>query len=170
MTNRKIEYWVIPPTADAEFVASMEDVLEVYEQPYDARCPVVCMDEQPVQLLKETRKPIPATANHAKRVDYEYERAGTANIFMFTEPLELKKNGNRASRVGPVAVMNDGVVLPGATPLLTNWNCGLTAGPVPPIAGCAWHELQLFELNRGPRPTLAVPETVSTAWKRVRPS
>ena len=45
MTNRKIEYWVIPPTADAEFVASMEDVLEVYEQPYDARCPVVCMDE-----------------------------------------------------------------------------------------------------------------------------
>src|SRR5277367_4417851 len=90
--------------------------------------------------------------------------------FMFTEPLELKKNGNRASRVGPVAVMNDGVVLPGATPLLTNWNCGLTAGPVPPIAGCAWHELQLFELNRGPRPTLAVPETVSTAWKRVRPS
>lgn len=87
MTNRKIEYWVIPPTADAEFVASMEDVLEVYEQPYDARCPVVCMDEQPVQLLKETRKPIPATANHAKRVDYEYERAGTANIFMFTEPL-----------------------------------------------------------------------------------
>ncbi len=87
MTNRKIEYWVIPPTADAEFVASMEDVLEVSEQPYDARCPVVCMDEQPVQLLKETRKPIPATANHAKRVDYEYERAGTANIFMFTEPL-----------------------------------------------------------------------------------
>jgi hypothetical protein len=87
MTNRKIEYWVIPPTADAEFVAGMEDVLEVYEQPYDARCPVMCMDEQPVQLLKETRKPIPATANHAKRVDYEYERAGTANIFMFTEPL-----------------------------------------------------------------------------------
>ena len=45
------------------------------------------MDEQPVQLFKETRAPIPATAKHAKRVDYEYERAGTANIFMFTEPL-----------------------------------------------------------------------------------
>ena len=45
------------------------------------------MDEQPVQLLKETRTPIPATAKHAKRVDYEYERAGTANIFMFAEPL-----------------------------------------------------------------------------------
>jgi hypothetical protein len=87
MTNRKIEYWVIPPEADAEFVAGMEDVLEVYEQPYDANCPVLNMDEQPVQLLKETRIPIPATAQHAKRVDYEYERAGTANIFMFTEPL-----------------------------------------------------------------------------------
>ena len=87
MTNRKIEYWVIPPEADAEFVASMEDVLETYEMTYDPQCPVVCMDEQPVQLLKETRVPIPATAKHAKRVDYEYERAGTANIFMFTEPL-----------------------------------------------------------------------------------
>lgn len=87
MTNRKIEYWVIPPAADAEFVASMEDVLDVYERPYDANCPVICMDEQPVQLLEETRVPIPATAKHAKRVDYEYERAGTANIFMFTEPL-----------------------------------------------------------------------------------
>lgn len=87
MTNRKIEYWVIPPEADGEFAASMEEVLETYEKPYDPACPVVCMDEQPVQLLKETRVPIPATATHGKRVDYEYERAGTANIFMFTEPL-----------------------------------------------------------------------------------
>jgi hypothetical protein len=87
MTNRKIEYWVIPPEADAEFVAQMEEVLETYAQPYDPACPVLCMDEQPVQLLEETRTPIPATAQHGKRVDYEYERAGTANIFMFTEPL-----------------------------------------------------------------------------------
>jgi len=48
---------------------------------------VLCMDEQPVQLLKETRVPIPTTKHHARRVDYEYERAGTACIFMFTEPL-----------------------------------------------------------------------------------
>jgi hypothetical protein len=87
MTNRKIEYWVIPPKADGEFVAHMEEVLETYEKPYNPACPVVCMDEQPVQFLKETRTPIPATAQHGKRVDYEYERAGTANIFMFTEPL-----------------------------------------------------------------------------------
>ena len=87
MTNRKIEYWVIPPEADGEFVAHMEEVLETYEQPYNPEVPVICMDEQPVQLLKETRQPIPATTTHAKRVDYEYERAGTASIFMFTEPL-----------------------------------------------------------------------------------
>ena len=65
----------------------MEDVLEVYSRPYDQEYPVVCMDEQPVQLLKETRTPIPATMNHPRRVDYEYERNGTASIFMFTEPL-----------------------------------------------------------------------------------
>ncbi len=87
MTNRKIEYWVIPPEADAEFVAQMEEVLDVYARPYDPECPVICMDEQPVQLHKETRTPIKATAKHPKRVDYEYERAGTASIFMFTEPL-----------------------------------------------------------------------------------
>ena len=87
MTNRKIEYWVIPPEADGEFVAHMEEVLETYAKPYDPMRPVLCMDEQPVQLLKETRVPIAATRRHAKRVDYEYERAGTANIFMFTEPL-----------------------------------------------------------------------------------
>jgi hypothetical protein len=87
MTNRKIEYWVIPPEADGEFVAHMEEVLETYAQPYNPEVPVICMDEQPVQLLKETRQPIPATTTHAKRVDYEYERGGTANIFMFTEPL-----------------------------------------------------------------------------------
>ena len=87
MTNRKIQYWVIPPKADAEFVANMEEVLETYEKPYDSARPVLCMDEQPVQLIKEARKPIEATMDHARRVDYEYERAGTANIFMFTEPL-----------------------------------------------------------------------------------
>ena len=78
---------MIPPEADAEFAASMEEVLEVYARPYDPRYPVVCMDEQPIQLLKETRIPIPGTKTHPRRVDYEYERAGTASIFMFCEPL-----------------------------------------------------------------------------------
>jgi len=87
MTNRKIQYWVIPPESDSEFVASMEDVLEIYALPYNESIPVVCMDEQPVQLLNEKRQSISATRTHAKRVDYEYERAGTACIFMFAEPL-----------------------------------------------------------------------------------
>ena len=78
---------MIPPEADAEFVANMEHVLETYEKPYDPAHPVVCMDEQPVQLVKETRTPVSATKHHARRVDYEYERNGTASIFMFAEPL-----------------------------------------------------------------------------------
>lgn len=78
---------MIPPEHDAEFVAHLEEVLETYARPYDPRHPVVCMDEQPVQLLKETRAPIAATEDHPEWVDYEYERNGTASIFMFVEPL-----------------------------------------------------------------------------------
>lgn len=77
----------------------MEQVLDTYEQPYDAARPVLCMDEQPVQLIKETRRPIAATAKRARRVDYEYERAGTASIFMFNEPLAGWREATaRASR------------------------------------------------------------------------
>jgi len=65
----------------------MEMVLDVYAQPYDPNHPVLCMDEQPVQLQREVRASRPATLEHPKRVDYEYERAGTASLFMFTEPL-----------------------------------------------------------------------------------
>ena len=83
----KIAYWVIPPDADAEFAAHMEEVLETYARPLDCDCPVLCMDEQPVQLIRETRTPMLATRNRPRRVDYEYERAGTASVFMFCEPL-----------------------------------------------------------------------------------
>ena len=69
----------------------MEDILEVYSKPYNPLIPVICMDEKPIQLLNETRESIPATENHPERVDYEYERAGTASIFMFTEPLAGKR-------------------------------------------------------------------------------
>ena len=102
MTKRKIEYWVIPPEQDGEFVACMEEVLETYAQAYDPQQPVLCMDEQPVQLLKETRVPIPPTKQHGKRVDYEYERNGTASIFMFTEPLSgFRQATARARRTKP---------------------------------------------------------------------
>lgn len=65
----------------------MEDVLEVYQLPYDPENPQICMDEQPVQLIKEKVLPIPPKAEHPERIDHEYERNGTASIFMFTEPL-----------------------------------------------------------------------------------
>ena len=78
---------MIPPKANADFVAHMEDVLDVYKRPYDPSRPVVCMDEQPTQLIKETRRPLPAAPGRPERADYEYERAGTAENFLFTEPL-----------------------------------------------------------------------------------
>jgi len=87
VTGRKLEYRVIPPKADAEFVANTEVVLDTYATPYDSRHPVVCLDEQPVPLLEETRVPIPATKGHPRRVDYEYERAGVAGLLLFREPL-----------------------------------------------------------------------------------
>jgi len=65
----------------------MEDVLEVYTRPYDPRRPQVCVDETSKQLVAETREPIPAAPGHPARVDYEYERHGTANLFMVCEPL-----------------------------------------------------------------------------------
>lgn len=78
---------MIPPEKNAEFVAAMEDVLEVYQRPYDENRPVVCLDEQSKQLTKETRVPVPAKPGQPAREDYEYERNGTANLFMMFEPL-----------------------------------------------------------------------------------
>ena len=79
--------WVIPPKANAEFVCAMEDVLEVYKREQDAERPVVCLDESSKQLIGETRTPIPAAPGQPERIDYEYERHGTANLFMVFEPL-----------------------------------------------------------------------------------
>lgn len=83
---------MIPPEQDAEFVAAMEDVLQIYQRPYDPQIPVICMDEQPVQLIKETLFPLPAQQGKPERYDYEYERNGTASIFMFCEPLAGKRH------------------------------------------------------------------------------
>src|ERR1035437_3700393 len=80
--------WVIPPDANAAFVAGMEDVLEVYQRPHDPAYPVVCLDETSKQLIAETRVPIAAKPGRPARYDYEYERNGTANIFMLFAPLE----------------------------------------------------------------------------------
>jgi DDE superfamily endonuclease len=73
---------------DAVFVAQMEDVLEVYQRPHDPAYPVVCVDETSKQFLGETRVPIAATPGQSAQLDYEYERKGTANLFMLFAPLE----------------------------------------------------------------------------------
>ena len=85
--------WCIPPRGDCAFVAAMEDVLEVYKRPHDARRPVVCVDEASKQLVGEIRVPRPARParparpGEAARYDCEYVRNGTANLFMAFEPL-----------------------------------------------------------------------------------
>ena len=85
---------MIPPEQNGAFVAHMEDILDVYQRPYDPKQPVICLDEQPEQLIKETRQPLPAKPGQPERVDYEYERNGTANIFMITEPLGGRRQVN----------------------------------------------------------------------------
>ena len=70
----------------ADYVAHMEDVLDLYEEPYDPQRPVVCFDETSTQLLAETRPPLPAEPGKAKRRDYEYRREGTRNLFLACEP------------------------------------------------------------------------------------
>jgi hypothetical protein len=71
----------------AEFVATMEDVLDLYAEPYDPRRPVVCFDETSTQLLSEPRPALPAKPGRPRRQDYEYRREGTRNLFLTCEPL-----------------------------------------------------------------------------------
>lgn len=78
---------MIPPEQNAEFVWRMEAVLDLYQSSYNSAFPVVCLDESCKQLVKETEMPIPAQPGQAERIDYEYERNGTANLFMVCEPM-----------------------------------------------------------------------------------
>jgi len=82
-----VKMWCIPPKANGEFVWKMQDVLEVYKRPYDPLRPVVCMDETSKQLIGETRFSVDAAPGQSQCVDYEYERKGVADLFMFFEPL-----------------------------------------------------------------------------------
>jgi len=94
------KYWCIPKENDAHFVYHMEDVLGIYQRPYNPRIPVICMDEKPIQLLDEiiervSAKPMrtdPDTGllkpGELEKIDYQYERCGVASIFVFCEPLK----------------------------------------------------------------------------------
>jgi hypothetical protein len=83
--------WCIPDVS-TDYVAAMEDVLDLYEEPYDEKRPMVCFDESPYQLIAETRKRIPAAPGRPERFDVEYERNGVRDLMMISEPkLGLRK-------------------------------------------------------------------------------
>jgi hypothetical protein len=87
--------WCIPPRENARFVSHMEDVLDVYCRPYDPQHPVVCFDETSKQLLGDVREPLPMELGTPQRMDSDYERRGTCNIFVACEPLQ----GRRVAQV-----------------------------------------------------------------------
>jgi hypothetical protein len=83
--------WCLPDGPSPEFVAAMEDVLDVYHRPYDPQQPVVCLDECSKQLIGEVRTPLPPKPGQVAKYDSEYERRGTGNVFMAVEPLAGKR-------------------------------------------------------------------------------
>ncbi|GCE09281.1 hypothetical protein KDAU_66100 [Dictyobacter aurantiacus] len=85
------EQWCIAPKANADFVAAMEDVLAVYQRPYDERRPQICLDETSKQLKADTCERLPLKPGESERFDYEYERHGVCNLFLACEPLAGKR-------------------------------------------------------------------------------
>lgn len=87
----KVVSWIIPPKENSQFVAQMERVLDVYKMPYNKWFPIVCMDESPKQMIKETKTQIPMKPGSDAKMDFEYKRCGVANIFIASEPLKGKR-------------------------------------------------------------------------------
>lgn len=102
--------WCVPELNE-EFIRSMEDVLEIYERKYNEKMPIICVDEKPIQLLDDIRPPSGIAPGEVKKVDYEYQRNGTANVFCAVEPLkgiylnkvtENRKSGEFAKFLGSI--------------------------------------------------------------------
>ena len=99
------DMWCIPQV-DADYVARMEDVLDLYAEAPDPKRPVVCFDESPIQLIGEVRQPIPATPGQIERYDCEYRRNGTANLFVFLDAHRSWRKVKKCSR----SLTHNGVV------------------------------------------------------------
>jgi hypothetical protein len=103
-----VKGWVIPPEHSARFVWRIEEVLDLYEEPYDEKRPVVCFDERPCQLLAEVRQPLGAKPGRPERRDHEYQRGGMAYLFVAFEPLTgwrgVEVSGRRRARDFALAV------------------------------------------------------------------
>ena len=84
----RYDMWCVPDLTE-EFIQRMEDVLDIYEKPFNNEFPVICVDEKPIQLLDDKREGSAVTEGKSRKIDYEYKRKGTANVFMTVEP----KNG-----------------------------------------------------------------------------
>ena len=101
---------MLPKEANAEYVCAMEDVLEVYTRPYEPKRPVVCLDEASKQLVADVTPPLPMEPGQPARQDYEYERRGTANMFMTFEPLAGQRHvkvTDQRTNVDLAVVMRD---------------------------------------------------------------
>jgi len=93
-----IKTWCIPPKADAEFVYRMEDILQVYQQPYDPQVTVICLDEASKQLISEVAIPLLTKPSQVKRVDHGYARQGVCNLFVLCEPSRSWRHVNPTQR------------------------------------------------------------------------
>jgi hypothetical protein len=103
------DMWCIPQV-DGEYVARMEDVLDLYAEARDPKRPIVCFDESPTQLIGEVRQPIPGKSGQCQRYDYEYKRNGTVNLFVFLDahrPWRKVKVTDRRTAVDFAACMRD---------------------------------------------------------------
>jgi hypothetical protein len=117
------EYWNIPPKESAAFVARMEDMLAIYEMPYDYDYPVICMDESCKQLIGDVQEPMACALGRPARVDHEYVRNGVAEIFLEAEPLtgrrhvEATSTGpGRTGHVGSKACSTNAIRTPKSAP------------------------------------------------------
>jgi hypothetical protein len=152
--------WVIPPKANAAFVANMEDVLDVYAGPYDPGRPVVCVDEGDKQLIGAVREPLPARPGSAPKQGHEYERGGTANPFMAVEPLagrrhvEMPERETAADLARLPRLLSDGPFRDAEKIVLVCDNLN-THGPAAPYEAFAPEEARRlasrFEWHRTPR-------------------
>lgn len=101
----RFKQWVIPPDESTDFVFHMENVLSLYQEPYDPDRPFVWFDEHPTQLVEQVREPQSASLGQVEREDYHFEPVGTKNLFLATEPLD----GWRAISVTDRRMMEDWV-------------------------------------------------------------
>ena len=135
------QQWVIPPKANSAFVAAMEDVLAVYTRPHDPDMPLVCLDETSKQLIAETRAPVQMKPGRPARHDYEYERKGTANLFMMFAPLEgwrHVKVTDRHTALDYAHALKDLADMHFSTPRKLFW-CKTISTPIPRL-----HSMKLF--------------------------